>query len=82
MPLVIGVRFNQEGKLYYFSPGDLSLKAGQTVVVETPRGTEIAQVAESAHEVDAQLIKLPLRNVLRAATPGDLEQQEKRQVAQ
>lgn len=79
MPLVIGVRFNQEGKLYYFSPGDLSLKAGQTVVVETPRGTEIAQVAESAHEVDAQLIKLPLRNVLRAATPGDLEQQEKRQ---
>ncbi len=78
MPLVIGVRFIQAGKLYYFSPGTLSLTTGQSVVVETPRGAEIAEVVESAHLVDDQLIKSPLRSVLRAVTPGDLELQAQR----
>lgn len=78
MPMVIGVRFMQAGKLYYYSPGNLSLAIGQSVVVETPRGNEIAQVVQSAHQVEEQLIKPPLRSVLRTVTPGDLEQQAQR----
>ncbi len=78
MPLVIGVRFTAAGKLYYFSPGALSLAVGESVVVETPRGNEIAQVVETAHMVDDQLVKPPLRSVLRAVTPGDLDQQAQR----
>ena len=78
MPLVIGVRFTAAGKLYYFSPGALSLAVGESVVVETPPGKEIAQVVETAHMVDDQLVKPPLRSVLRAVTPGDLDQQAQR----
>ncbi|MDD4081176.1 MAG: stage 0 sporulation family protein [Eubacteriales bacterium] len=78
MPMVIGVRFVQAGKLFYFSPGTLAPMVGDSVVVETPRGVEIAQVAESARQVDDMLIKPPLRNVLRMVTPADLEQQAQR----
>ncbi len=75
MPMVIGVRFVQAGKLFYFSPGTLSPQVGDSVVVETARGAEIAKVAESLHLVDEKLIKPPLRSVLRMMTPADLEQQ-------
>ncbi len=78
MPMVIGVRFVQAGKMYYFSPGSLTLMVGQSVVVETNRGMEIAQVVESAHQVDDQLIRQPLRNVVRMVTQSDLEQQAQR----
>lgn len=78
MPMVIGVRFVQAGKMYYFSPGSLTLMVGQSVVVETNRGMEIAQVVESAHQVDDQLIRQPLRNVVRMVTQSDLDQQAQR----
>ena len=38
MTKVIGVRFRKAGKVYYFSPGDEEIKAGQHVIVETARG--------------------------------------------
>lgn len=78
MPMVIGVRFVQAGRLYYFNPGTLAPMVGDSVVVETPRGAEIAQVAESTHEVDEIRLIPPLRSVLRMVTPGDLEQQAQR----
>lgn len=78
MPMVIGVRFAETSKLIYVSPGAFSVSAGQAVVVETPRGAEIAQVVENAHLVDDLLIKQPLRSVLRMVTQGDLDQQAQR----
>ena len=41
---VIGVRFRRAGKVYYFSPGDLEIEAGQNVIVETARGVEFGNV--------------------------------------
>ncbi len=75
MPMVIGVRFAEAGKLYYYNPGTFSIVTGQSVVVETSRGDEIAQVVETAHMVDDQLIHQPLRSVVRMVTQGDLDQQ-------
>ena len=40
MVKIIGVRFNKSGKTYYFSPGDLEVKKGEGVIVETARGVE------------------------------------------
>lgn len=34
---VVGVKFKDAGKLYYFSPGKLDVKAGENVIVETAR---------------------------------------------
>ncbi|NLC32424.1 MAG: stage 0 sporulation family protein [Clostridiales bacterium] len=79
MPMVIGVRFIQAGKIFYFSPGTLSPVVGDAVMVETARGVEIGQVAQSAHQVDEILIRSPLRSVLRMVTPADLEQQALRE---
>ena len=38
---VIGVRFRQAGKIYYFSPGKLKINRGDHVIVETARGAGI-----------------------------------------
>ena len=41
---VIGVRFRSAGKIYYFSPGELEIKTGDRVIVETARGIEYGKV--------------------------------------
>ena len=38
MSTVIGVRFKNVGKMYYFDPGSAQLKKGDRVIVETARG--------------------------------------------
>ena len=46
MVKVIGVKFRNSGRVYYFDPGDLDIQAGQGVVVETARGVEYAEGTE------------------------------------
>jgi len=70
---VIGVRFRKAGKVYYFSPGDLDIKAGQHVIVETARGVEYGYVVLGAHEVDEKKVIQPLKPVIRMATEADEE---------
>ena len=38
MVKVVGVRFKNTGKVYYFDPEDLDIKTGEGVIVETARG--------------------------------------------
>ena len=40
MSEIIGVRFKTNGKSYYFDPGELPIKIGDKVIVETIRGIE------------------------------------------
>ena len=44
MTKVVGVRFRQVGKIYFFAPGKYSVETGQHVIVETARGVEYGQV--------------------------------------
>ena len=77
MTKVIGVRFKQTGKLYYFDPGALDLREGDHVIVETARGTECGEVAKGVHEVpDAGIVK-PLKTVTRMADAVDVRRMEK-----
>lgn len=73
MTKVIGVRFRKAGKVYYFSPGDADIKAGQHVVVETARGVEYGHVVLGSHEVDDKKVIQPLKPVIRMATAADEE---------
>lgn len=71
MEKVIGVRFRNAGKIYYFSPGKMNIPKGKHVIVETARGVEYGYVVVGTKEVDEKKIVQPLKSVLRIATPED-----------
>lgn len=68
---VVGVRFRKAGKIYYFDPKGLEMKAGDHVIVETARGVEYGTVmTDPKGIVDDQVVQ-PLKPVLRIATKED-----------
>jgi cell fate regulator YaaT (PSP1 superfamily) len=69
--VVVGVRFKQTGKIYYFDPVGIKLKTGDYVIVETARGLEYGQVMVEPKEVAEDKVTLPLKNVIRVATSED-----------
>ncbi|HHY11874.1 MAG TPA: stage 0 sporulation family protein [Firmicutes bacterium] len=77
MPLVTGIRFKEKGKVYYFDPGDIPLKAGDKVLVETVKGIEIGVVAAEPRDVPDDNLVLPLRKVIRPAGKEDLDVAER-----
>lgn len=68
---VVGVRFKDAGKVYYFDPGEIALKKGDHAIVETSRGVEYGYVSLGNTFVPASEIVPPLRPVIRAATADD-----------
>ncbi len=75
MAMVVGIRFNQNGKIYDFDPGELQLLPGERVMVETSRGIECGEVARANRESKEE--RADLKPVLRRATAEDLERAEK-----
>ncbi|WP_100405914.1 PSP1 domain-containing protein [Bacillus solitudinis] len=83
MHQVVGVRFKKAGKIYYFSPGSFELEKGEAVIVETSRGVEYGRVVIGIKSVGNNDVVLPLKQVIRIATPKDkLTVQENREAAQ
>lgn len=72
MTEVIGVRFKEVGKIYYFDPNSTPLKVGDYVIVETARGIECGQVAMANRNIDDKDIVHPLKKMLRKANDEDL----------
>ena len=72
---VIGVRFRRVGKIYYFDPLDMDIQQGEHVIVETARGVEYGYVVLGKREVEEDKVILPLKPVIRVATPKDDEQE-------
>ena len=73
MAKIIGVKFKDCGKLYYFDPGDKLFEKDTGVIVETARGVEYATVCVPVREVPEEELVAPLKPVLRAATEKDVE---------
>ena len=76
MATIIGVRFKNAGKLYYFDPGDLWPVPGNFVIVETARGMEYGQVITGVREVSDDLVTPPLKTILRIANERDAHHAE------
>ena len=72
MATIIGVRFKNAGKVYYFDPGEHAMEKGSQVVVETARGVECGEVVIPNKEVAEETIIKPLKPVLRPATQEDI----------
>lgn len=76
MATVIGIRFREVGKLYYFSPGKKEVKLGDKVIVETTRGMECGTVIFGNRKINDENINQPLKEILRVATKEDLQRVE------
>ncbi len=68
---VVGIRFKNSGKVYYFAPGKHTLKRGEFAIVETARGQEYGEVALGNTMVKESDTVPPLRPILRPATEAD-----------
>lgn len=77
MTKVVGVRFRQVGKIYFFAPGKYSVETGQHIIVETARGVEYGQVVLGEREVEDTAVIQPLKAIIRIATPEDDERELK-----
>ncbi len=73
MAEVVGVRFKEVGKIYYFDPDGHTLKKGDFVIVETARGVECGEIAMDNRDVSEDEIVKPLKKLLRIATKEDLD---------
>ena len=73
MSEVVGIRFKEVGKIYYFDPIGAKLNKGDNVIVETVRGLECGEVAQGNKEVSDDEIVKPLKPIVRVATQEDLK---------
>ena len=74
MTKVVGVRFRQVGKIYFFAPGKYSVETGQHVIVETARGVEYGQVVLGEREVEDTAVIQPLKAIIRVAKDSGIPQ--------
>ena len=79
---VIGVRFENAGKLYFFDPGTLWPTPGDYVIVETSRGVEFAEVVTQMKEIDDSTLQTPLKPVIRVATAEDIQHDKENHAAE
>ena len=68
---IIGVRFKNGGKTYFFDPQGLQVSQDMGVVVETSRGVEYGLCVQENTQVEDSKVVQPLRPVLRLATTDD-----------
>ena len=73
MAEVVGIRFKENGKVYYFDPDGNIFSKGDKVIVETVRGTECGEVANENHKISENEIMHPLKKILRGATKEDVK---------
>lgn len=72
MAEVVGVRFKEVGKVYYFDPDRKQYKKGDRVIVETVRGIECGEITMENRDVAESEIVKPLKRIIRAANEADL----------
>ena len=70
---IVGIRFKKNGKIYYFAPGKIKAEAGQKAIVETVRGVECGDVVIPNRMIEDSAVTSELKEVIRIATPEDLE---------
>lgn len=77
MATIVGIKFRNTNKVYYFDPAGNEFSEGDGAIVETARGLEYGTVALSNREVEEKEIVSPLKPVIRKATRDDEKKAEK-----
>ena len=73
---IVGVRFREAGKIYYFDPAGMTVPFGAPVIVETARGSEYGFTAISNRMIPSSSLSAPLKKIERLATPMDTQKHE------
>lgn len=73
MKTVVGVRFRQAGRVYYFDPNGEKLSRGEHVIVNTVKGTEMGTVILPNTEMDESKLGDQVKKIIRIATEKDEE---------
>ena len=68
---IVGVRFKNAGKIYYFDPVEFEVENDRDVVVETARGLEYGTIVVGPKEIDEEELLSPLKPIIRLATEED-----------
>ena len=73
MGKIIGVQFQENGKMYYFDAADVDVKTGDYVIVDTARGDDLGEVVMGTREIDEESWRAPLKKVIRLADDQDIQ---------
>ena len=73
---IVGVRFREAGKIYYFDPAGVKVPFGAPVIVETARGSEYGFTAISNRMIPVESLTAPLKKLERLATAMDTQKHE------
>ena len=68
---VVGIKFRNTGKIYYFNPKNIELKKGDHVIVETAVGVEYGEVVLEKKQVTDDQVKKPVKDIMRKANEKD-----------
>ncbi len=71
MKEVIGVRFRDNGKIYFFDPLRFNVEVGEFVIVETARGVEYGKVVLGRREIDEKKMNSAIKPIIRIAEDRD-----------
>ncbi len=77
MVKVVGVRYRQAGRIYYFSPGETEFLYNDKVLVESQQAKYIATVAIPNKEMNAEDLPDDIKPIIHKATESELQQDEK-----
>lgn len=73
---IIGIRFKDVGKVYYFAPDGVQFKQGEKAIVETARGVECGEIVLTNRTVPESTLVSPLKKIIRKADEKDEKQLE------
>ncbi len=73
MTNVIGVRFQQDGKIFYYNAMDLKPRVGDYIIVNSGKGLDLGEVILGVQEMNEEQLKSPLPQVVRLATAQDIQ---------
>ena len=79
MVKIVGVKFSNSCKIYYFDPKGEDYKEGEGVIVDTARGTEYGTIAVAPKEVSESEIVAPLKPITKRASKKDVQRMEENQ---
>ncbi|QUC67964.1 Cell fate regulator YaaT, PSP1 superfamily (controls sporulation, competence, biofilm development) [Aristaeella hokkaidonensis] len=80
MGRIIGVQFQENGKMYYFDSSETEVKTGDYVIVDTARGNDLGEVVMGSREVDEENWHTPLKKVIRIADEQDIKHGQENRV--
>lgn len=79
MKEVIGVRFRENGKIYFFDPLRFNVEVGEFVIVETARGVEYGKVVLGRREIDEKKMSSAIKPIIRIAEDKDHKKYQENQ---